>query len=80
MKAAVIPSGLASNWKSKLSAAAPHRMPSKGKGSCQAPSEIAYPLGGLEDEDAFADVTGTLELSKEHPTASQKNDVCCFCV
>jgi hypothetical protein len=79
-KAAVIPSGLASNWQSKLSAAAPRQTPSKVKYSHKATVETAYPLGGLEDEDAFADVPGTLELSKERPTAIQKNDVCCFCV
>jgi hypothetical protein len=77
-KAANIPSGLASNWQSKLSAAAPRQTPSAVKASCKASVEIGYPLGGLEDEDAFADVPGTLALTKGRPMATQKNDVCCF--
>jgi hypothetical protein len=72
------PSGLISNWKSKLSAAAPclpvSRVPSKVEAS-KAPAEIASPLGGLEDEDASANVTATLALSKERPTGSHKNEV-----
>ena len=74
-----VPSGLLSNWKSKLSAAAP--CPSQSsKGKAQASVEIACPLGGLEDEDTSANVPGTLALFKEHPTGSRKNDVCCFYV
>lgn len=77
-KAANIPSGLASNWQSKLSAAAPCQTPSTFKASRKASIKIGYPLGGLKDEDAFADVPGTLALTKGRPTAIRKNDVCCF--
>ncbi|KAF8488593.1 hypothetical protein F5888DRAFT_1809552 [Russula emetica] len=54
-KKANIPSGLTSDWKSKLSAATP-------------------PLGGLEDEDALANVAETLALSTGHPMTGQKNN------
>jgi hypothetical protein len=79
-KTADIPSGLVSNWKSKLSAAAPlaHLSQTSSKVEANTSVETACPLGGLQDEDAFANVSGTLALSKERPTGSRKNDVRCF--
>ena len=71
-----IPSGLVSNWKAKLTAAAPHLSQTSSK--AKASVEVACPLGGLEDEDASANVPGTLALFQECPTGSCKNDVRCF--
>jgi hypothetical protein len=76
-RADVATAGLVSDWQSKLSAAAPppRQTSSKVKVNDKAPVEIASPLGGLEDEDALADIPGTLALSKGRPTASGKNSV-----
>ncbi|KAF8487899.1 hypothetical protein F5888DRAFT_1639644 [Russula emetica] len=68
-KKANIPSGLTSDWKSKLSAATPRQTSSKVKAK---PFHEA--LGGLEDEDALANVAETLALSTGHPMTGQKNN------
>ncbi|KAF8493028.1 hypothetical protein F5888DRAFT_1806464 [Russula emetica] len=68
-KKANIPSGLTSDRKSKLSAATPRQTSSKVKAK---PFHEA--LGGLEDEDALANVAETLALSIGHPMTGQKNN------
>ncbi|KAF8488710.1 hypothetical protein F5888DRAFT_1809460 [Russula emetica] len=68
-KKANVPSGLTSDWKSKLSAATPRQTSSKVKAK---PFHEA--LGGLEDEDALANVAETLALSTGHPMTGQKNN------
>lgn len=64
-------SGLISDWQSKLSAQ--RQLPSKVK--AHASAENASTLGGLEDEDAAADIFATLEVSKG--CDSRKNEVRC---
>ncbi|KAF8491607.1 hypothetical protein F5888DRAFT_1807345 [Russula emetica] len=68
-KKANVPFGLTSDWKSKLSAATPRQTSSKVKAK---PFHEA--LGGLEDEDALANVAETLALSTGHPMTGQKNN------
>ncbi|KAF8480609.1 hypothetical protein F5888DRAFT_1825718 [Russula emetica] len=68
-KKANVPSGLTSDWKSKLSAATPRQTSSKVKAK---PFHEA--LGGLEDEDTLANVAETLALSTGHPMTGQKNN------
>ena len=75
-KTANDPSGLVPSWKSKLSSAAPR--PSQASSKTKASVEITCPLGGLEDDDASANVPETLALTKERATSSRKNDVRCF--
>jgi hypothetical protein len=71
LKATPSKSDLISGWKSKLSAAAP--CPSKTSSKAKHPVETTSPLGGLEDEDVFADISDSLTLSK-----GQATNVHCF--
>jgi hypothetical protein len=71
---AKVPSGLISGWQSKLPSH-PSQPVSKVKPTASFESDTI--LGGLEDEDASADISATLAVSKGRYTG-RKNDVCCF--